>query len=41
MKKVALPPDVKKAARKNIFRAAVKFAFSEGFFLFFIFIFLI
>lgn len=38
MKKVVLPPDVKKVARKNIFRTTLKFVFTEGFFLFFIFI---
>lgn len=38
MKNIVLPPDVKKVARKNIFRTVLKFIFTEGFFLFFIFI---
>ena len=38
MKNVVLPRDVKKVAQKNIFRTALKFAVTEGFFLFFIFI---
>ena len=38
MKNIILPPDVKKVVRKNVFRTALKFVFTEGIFLLFIFI---